>query len=125
MARRTKDSRIAGNARSGVAHQRMVRPRCRKCKVAMKDGQALINTLVLHDDFGGDAASNGCTMSYSGAAQMVACWKCPKCGKSLTRSNAALCHPAEDAGSARQTTELNMSDERKAGAGLAAASGSP
>lgn len=63
--------------------KRALAPMCRRCKARMKRGAALRNTLVFFDDFGGDAGTYGTTFSATGPAEMVACWKCPKCGKSI------------------------------------------
>lgn len=58
-------------------------PTCRRCHAPMQRGQALANTLVSTDDFGGDAGQAGSTFSPTGPAEMVACWKCPECGHSF------------------------------------------
>jgi len=49
----------------------------------MKEGMALQNTLTGLPDFPGDTFA--CTVSRDGPAEMVACWKCPKCGHSISR----------------------------------------
>jgi len=59
----------------------------------MKEGQALINTPERHDDFGGDVGHDGSTVTMTGPPKLISCWKCPKCGRSLTRSNEALSEP--------------------------------
>ena len=59
-------------------------PACHKCAVAMKKGTALQSTLVYGTpDFAGDM--RGVTVSEGGPGRFVLCWKCPKCGHSITR----------------------------------------
>jgi hypothetical protein len=53
----------------------------------MEPASALQNTLVGYADFIGDTGlEDGSTMSRSGPAELIPCWKCPKCGYSVTRS---------------------------------------
>jgi hypothetical protein len=58
-------------------------PECRRCKVPMKEGTALQNTLEGYPDFPGDTSA--CTVSRTGPAEIVKCWKCPKCGHSILK----------------------------------------
>lgn len=57
---------------------------CLKCNVEKVSGQALMTTLVAGSpDFPGD--ERGITMSPGGPGVVVTCWKCPKCGHSVTK----------------------------------------
>lgn len=56
-------------------------PNCSKCKTKMIKGSALQNTVVGYPDFIGD--STHCTISQTGPPEIVPCWKCPKCGRSI------------------------------------------
>lgn len=57
---------------------------CRRCNVEMRPGKALVQTLTAGaPDFPGD--THGSTMSADGPGRMVDCWKCPKCGYSVTK----------------------------------------
>ena len=58
-------------------------PDCFKCNATMIEGMALQNTIAGLPDFPGD--THACTLSLTGPPEMVPCWKCPKCGKSLTK----------------------------------------
>ena len=61
-------------------------PRCPRCRTQLRRGQALRNTLVGSPDFPGDTGSEaGCTVSASGPAVLVPCWKCRSCGYSRER----------------------------------------
>lgn len=57
---------------------------CFVCGGLMKDGQALDNTVVCFDDFGGDAFSRGSTCSKIGQPVMKQVRKCTSCGHSHT-----------------------------------------
>ncbi len=60
-------------------------PSCRKCKVEMKPGFALVPSVVAHEDFGGDKGGYGTTRSEGPSdGKPVPVWKCPKCGRSIT-----------------------------------------
>lgn len=64
---------------------RMNIPKCRKCHVTMKSGMAIQNTLRYHPDFPGDTLGiDGQTVTADGKPVMIPCWKCPKCGHSIT-----------------------------------------
>lgn len=56
---------------------------CRVCLTDMVPGEVLQNVLTGVGDFheGDDVV----TLSPSGQARMVTCWKCPSCGRSVTR----------------------------------------
>ena len=58
---------------------------CRRCKVQMKPGVAMGQTWVSFEDFGGDAGSLGATWSAGGPGSVIECWKCPRCGHSVTK----------------------------------------
>ena len=62
--------------------------KCKKCKIEMKEGKALQNTLSWGDDFGGESKAKeppkGVTCSYSGPPVMKKVNKCPDCGHSVT-----------------------------------------
>lgn len=65
-------------------------PSCFKCNVLMKKGMALRNTIFGYPDFPGDTGREaGCTVSDTGPPEMILCWKCPQCGKSITRGEPA------------------------------------
>ena len=55
--------------------------KCKKCKVTMKIGVALQGTPSGVPDF-----PNGpvCTVSMGPPYRMVSCFKCPKCGHSIS-----------------------------------------
>ena len=55
---------------------------CCKCGGNIQEGQALDNTWVGSDDFGGDAGQPGTTMSKIGTPVLVKCMKCKSCGHS-------------------------------------------
>ena len=61
-------------------------PTCRRCKVSMKIGKALQNPPHSIPDFADDTGKeDGCTISPDHyRVIMTDCWKCPKCGHSLT-----------------------------------------
>jgi len=50
----------------------------------MQDGEALDNTYVYYDDFGGDAGQPGTTGSKQGPAKIIQVRKCQTCGHSHT-----------------------------------------
>lgn len=56
---------------------------CFKCGGIVSDGEVLQNTLVIFDDFEGDAGSKGTTQSRVGIAKLVSCRKCKNCGHSF------------------------------------------
>jgi len=59
-------------------------PVCRKCSIEMKEGQAIEQTWTSGiPDFIGE--SRGITMSLGGSGKVINCWKCPKCGHSITK----------------------------------------
>lgn len=55
---------------------------CTRCKVKMKPGQAMTSTWRGMPDFSGDRYP--VTMSPGGPGRVVRCWKCPKCGHSIS-----------------------------------------
>lgn len=58
------------------------RPTCKKCNVALMQGEAIKQTYVSSpDDLGGDVR----TFYAGGSGVLVPCWKCPKCGYSISR----------------------------------------
>mgnify|MGYP000916018169 CR=1 FL=1 len=57
---------------------------CFKCGGLMTDGQAIQNSLVSSEDFGGDAGENGTTQTRTGPPKIIAVRKCSKCGHSHT-----------------------------------------
>jgi hypothetical protein len=61
--------------------------KCSRCRVYMKKGIAIQNTLSGVPDFIG--SKEVITMSYSGPGKIIDVWKCPKCGssKSIGESN--------------------------------------
>lgn len=62
--------------------------KCYRCGDMMILGQAMMNTLVGHDDFGGESKirpiPRGVTVSRSGPAILVEVMKCKTCGRSIT-----------------------------------------
>ena len=61
-------------------------PKCNRCQVLMEEGIALQNGVSGFPDFIGDTGKErGCTMSVDSLkVSLIPCWKCPKCGHSLT-----------------------------------------
>jgi hypothetical protein len=57
-------------------------PNCFKCKTKMIKSEALVNTLVGFPDFIG--SKEVCTVSLTGPPEIVPCWKCPACGRSIS-----------------------------------------
>ena len=51
---------------------------CPKCGGKLKEGQALLDIMTGTPDFPGD--DYVCTVSPSGKAKLVDCWKCETCG---------------------------------------------
>jgi hypothetical protein len=80
--------RVPGGA-VGVSSNHTPPPSCRKCHVPMSKSTAIANTLVAGmADFPGEedgVVRAGATLSYGGPGRVVPCWKCPKCGHSITR----------------------------------------
>lgn len=62
----------------------VIRNTCFNCGGLMKGGQALDNTLISYDDFGGDAGNRGTTQSKDGEAKLIKVRKCQSCGHSHT-----------------------------------------
>ena len=56
---------------------------CPKCGGKLNEGQALLDIMTGTPDFPGD--DYVCTVSPSGKAKLVDCWKCETCGYSVTR----------------------------------------
>jgi len=58
-------------------------PPCKRCRTPMVKGIGIEQTYVGGDpDFPGDVHSS--TFSAGGPGKVVDCWKCPKCGWSMT-----------------------------------------
>ena len=56
---------------------------CKKCQTPMTSGIALMQTHTGIGDFhDGDTVA---TLSPGGPGEMVACWKCPACGWSMSK----------------------------------------
>lgn len=55
---------------------------CKKCGGHAKPSKGLLNTLLSHSDFGGDAGLRGTTQTRNGPAELVDCLKCESCGHS-------------------------------------------
>ena len=65
-------------------------PQCRRCRVRMRRGVALRCLPTGSPDFPGDTGDETwCTVSNTGPAVQVPCWKCPRCGHSLEIARAA------------------------------------
>lgn len=63
-------------------------PNCRRCKVSMRIGQALVATPRMgRPDFPGQIDTRGQTFTMTGPGVLIECWKCPKCGHSITKGN--------------------------------------
>ena len=58
-------------------------PTCNKCNVPMKSGIGLQNALSGLPDFPDDKSA--CTVSRTGAAEILNVWKCPSCGHSISQ----------------------------------------
>lgn len=59
-------------------------PICRKCGTPMIESHAIAQTFVAGTpDFPGDAHAS--TFSAGGPGKLIPCWKCPECGRSITR----------------------------------------
>ena len=63
---------------------------CKKCKIKLKEGTALINSLTGLPDFIGDKTI--CTVSASGNASLHKVLKCPSCGYSITLGKVKINH---------------------------------
>lgn len=60
-------------------------PRCPKCRVPLREGQAIQQTWITGaPDFIGDVRPNIQTMSAGGPGKLISCLKCPECGWSVT-----------------------------------------
>lgn len=57
--------------------------KCRRCNSECKPSKALLNQLVSSGDDLFEAGSRGSTMSRSGKAILVDCYKCVNCGHSF------------------------------------------
>ncbi len=57
------------------------KPTCRRCNTQAKRGKALKNTLAGSSEWA-DGDMEGATLTLSGNADLIDCWKCPKCGHS-------------------------------------------
>lgn len=60
----------------------MTAPKCHKCNVVMERGHAIRETFTGVPDFPG--CSEVVTVSPGGPGKLVDCWKCPKCGHSIS-----------------------------------------
>ena len=57
---------------------------CHRCDVEMVAGTALAQTYVVGSpDSPGDERAS--TFSAGGPGKMIECWKCPTCGRSVSR----------------------------------------
>jgi hypothetical protein len=57
--------------------------KCKKCKIEMVRGIAIVNTPRASYDELCDGEPHDVTMSMDGPAQLIDCRKCPVCGKSF------------------------------------------
>jgi len=57
---------------------------CFKCGGDIEQGQALDNTWIGFNDFGGDTGQPGTTISKIGPPNLINCHKCKSCGHSFT-----------------------------------------
>ena len=57
--------------------------KCKDCKIEMVNSKALVDRMDGIPDFIGDDFV--CTLSPSGQADLVDCWKCPGCGYGVTK----------------------------------------
>ena len=64
--------------------EEIIRNTCFECGGLMKDGEALDNTWIGFDDFGGDTGQPGTTISKIGHPEMKKVRKCSSCGHSHT-----------------------------------------
>lgn len=76
MTRRSKAAQIAAASDERVKT-------CRRCLVPMVDGIATGQTYRGIPDFPGDRHAT--TISLGGPGVVIGCWKCPKCGLSVTK----------------------------------------
>ena len=61
-----------------------LQPACNKCRTQMVDAIALQQTYVGGiEDFEGEGYSS--TFHAGGTGRVIACWKCPDCGRSITK----------------------------------------
>jgi len=56
-------------------------PLCKKCNTPAKRGTALKNILAGSSEWA-DGSMEGATLTLSGNADLIKCWKCPECGHS-------------------------------------------
>jgi hypothetical protein len=56
--------------------------RCKKCNGKLKEGFAIVPTLVGYPDF---PDGEFVTMSYGGGGKMISCMKCEICGWSIPK----------------------------------------
>jgi len=56
-------------------------PLCKKCNTPAKRGTALKNILAGSSEWA-DGDMEGATLTLSGNADLIKCWKCPECGHS-------------------------------------------
>jgi hypothetical protein len=75
----TKEKRMKGEKEKNDP------PTCRRCGAVAKRGKALQNLFSGRSEWS-DGSMGGATMSLSGAARLIDCWKCtnPTCGQSWT-----------------------------------------
>ena len=59
---------------------------CYRCKLPMQTGVALMNGFTGSPDFMGDQSGVLTITTDASKIKMVECWKCPKCGKSLSKA---------------------------------------
>jgi hypothetical protein len=72
---------FTGSAKIKVRHT----PACHRCDVPMKEGSALVNGYSGSPDFAGDQSGIMTISADPKKVAMVSCWKCPKCGHSISR----------------------------------------
>ena len=64
-----------------------LQPACNKCRTQMVDSIALQQTYVGGmSDFVGEGYSS--TFHAGGTGNVINCWKCPDCGRSITKDTA-------------------------------------
>lgn len=77
------DTDVIFVAESFVVSSRMEPPTCRRCNVQAVRGSALKNVLAGSSEWA-DGDMSGATLTLSGNADLIDCWKCPECGHSWT-----------------------------------------
>lgn len=75
------DTDVVFVAETFVVSSRGDAPLCLRCNVQAVRGSALKNTLAGSSEWA-DGSMEGATLTLSGNAEMIDCWKCPECGHS-------------------------------------------